>query len=152
MKNVVDSSREGGKIHTNQLQAGFTRRDILALLWTAGGLSAYIGFLASLTDDRKFQTAELEVVKLSSTTQAWSLNPASRVDPAYHINPARKLQFGNKEKYTVSVQLPDGTVDAQEIPEELFKKLKKWDKIPCQYLIRYDGMQLLTKVLVGENS
>ena len=152
MKNVVDSGREGEKNQTNQLRAGFTRRDVLALLWTAGGLSAYIGLLSSLSDDRKFQTAELEVVELSSTTQAWSLNPASRVDPSYHMNPARKLQFGNKEKYTVSVRLPDDTVDSQEIPEDIFKKLKKWDKIPCQYLTRYDGMQLLTKVLVEKNS
>ncbi len=41
------------------------------------------------------------------------------------MNPARKLQFGNKEKYTVSVRLPDDTVDSQEIPEDIFKKLKK---------------------------
>ncbi len=32
MKNVVDSGREGEKNQTNQLRAGFTRRDVLALL------------------------------------------------------------------------------------------------------------------------
>lgn len=53
------------------------------------------------------------------------MNPASGLDPAYHMNPARKLQFGNIEKYTVSLRLPDGTIDSREVSEDIVKKLKK---------------------------
>lgn len=151
MKNTLGTNQEGGIKWPARLHAGSTRREVLQALWsvwlTAGGIGGLLAFLSSLPDDRNFQEAELEIVDISSETQKWSMNPASGLDPAYHMNPARKLQFGNIEKYTVSLRLPDGTIDSREVSEDIVKKLKKWDKILCKYLIRYDGMQLVTEVL-----
>lgn len=151
MKNILGTNQEGDIKWLARPHAGSTRREVLQALWsvwlTAGGIGGLLAFLSSLPDDRNFQEAELEIVDISSQTQKWSLNPASRLDPAYYMNPARKLQFGNKEKYTISLQLPDGTIDSREVSEDIVKKLKKWDKILCKYLIRYDGMQLVTEVL-----
>jgi hypothetical protein len=55
------------------------------------------------------------------------MNPARNSDPnpTYASDPTRRFKPGNQEKYTVSLRLPDGTIDSREVPEDVFNKLKQ---------------------------
>lgn len=77
------------------------------------------------------------------------MNPA-RGD-AYSTNhrsdPTYRFKLADSKKYTVDLRLPNGTINSREIPEDIFKELKEGDKIPCRYLIRYDGVQMVMNLL-----
>ena len=53
------------------------------------------------------------------------MNPAVKLDPTYHSNPLRKYDFWDKNIYTITVLLPNGTTQPVSAAGISYASLKK---------------------------